>query len=93
MNLLKLLLVALICASVVSPAFAKSYRDPQQRTAFKKDHPCPSTGKTKGACPGYVIDHITPLCAGGADTPANMQWQSKEAAKLKDREERQECRR
>jgi hypothetical protein len=28
------------------------------------------------ACPGYVVDHIMPLCAGGADDPANMMWMS-----------------
>ena len=83
--------LALLLAS--SLAFGKTYRDPAQRAAFVKANPCPSTGKTKGRCPGYVVDHITPLCAGGADRPSNMQWQSKEAAKDKDRLERQECKR
>lgn len=59
---------------------------------FKRTHPCPATGKSSGRCPGYVIDHIAPLCAGGADTPENMQWQSVADAKAKDRLERQECR-
>jgi len=35
--------------------------------------------------PGYVIDHIVPLARGGADTPANMQWQTIQEAKEKDR--------
>jgi hypothetical protein len=56
-----------------------------------KAHPCPSTGKTRGACPGYVVDHVTPLCAGGADRPWNMQWQTVSAAKIKDRDERAQC--
>jgi len=34
---------------------------------------------------GYVIDHVVPLALGGADTPANMQWQTIQAAKKKDR--------
>ncbi len=59
---------------------------------FRKDHPCPATGKTRGACPGYVIDQIKPLCAGGSDRPSNMQWQDIQAAKKKDRLEAQECR-
>ncbi len=25
--------------------------------------------------PGFVVDHILPLCAGGADAVSNMQWQ------------------
>lgn len=60
-------------------------RDPRQTREFRKLHPCPSTGNTTGACPGYVIDHIVPLKRGGADRPENMQWQTKEEAKAKDK--------
>jgi hypothetical protein len=35
--------------------------------------------------PGYVVDHITALKHGGADDPSNMQWQTIEDAKAKDR--------
>ena len=38
------------------------------------------TGYPKGR-PGYVVDHIVPLECGGADTPANMQWQTVVVAK------------
>jgi hypothetical protein len=48
------------------------------------------TGYPKGR-PGYVIDHIRPLACGGADDPSNMQWQTSEAAKAKDRVERIGC--
>jgi hypothetical protein len=53
-----------------------------------ESHPCPVTGAPSGKCPGYVIDHIQALAVGGADDPSNMQWQTKEAAKAKDKWER-----
>jgi len=49
------------------------------------------TGYSKGR-KGYVVDHIIPLECGGADTPSNMQWQTVQEAKIKDRSERN-CRR
>ena len=59
----------------------------ETKHACKKSHPCPSTGKPKGACPGYVIDHIQALKHGGRDAPDNMQWQTVQKAKIKDRME------
>src|SRR5262249_21233926 len=49
------------------------------------------TGYPKGR-KGYVVDHILPLECGGADVRANMQWQTAQEAKIKDRSERN-CRR
>jgi hypothetical protein len=60
-------------------------RSGQARAQFKNSHPCPTTGKSSGSCPGYVIDHIQPLKRDGADASSNMQWQTKTAAKAKDR--------
>jgi hypothetical protein len=60
-------------------------RSPAARAAFERSHPCPATGKTTGACPGYVIDHVKALKHGGADDPSNMQWQTEAEAKAKDR--------
>ena len=60
-------------------------RSAKARDDFKRAHPCPSTGGTSGSCPGYVIDHVQALKHGGADTPSNMQWQTVEAAKAKDK--------
>ncbi len=62
-------------------------RDPAQKAKFERSHPCPSTGKSSGACPGYVVDHVKPLKRGGADRPENMQLQTKAAAKQKDKTE------
>jgi hypothetical protein len=71
-----------IVALVALPAQARDRNVPAQ---FQHTHPCPSTGKMSGACPGYVRDHIKPLCKGGPDTVDNMQWQSVPDAKAKDK--------
>jgi len=39
------------------------------------------------------MDHVIPLCAGGADDPLNLQWQTIADAKAKDREEAEGFRR
>ncbi len=62
----------------------KIKRSAEAKHEFRKSHPCPSTGKSSGSCPGYTIDHVTPLKRGGADSPSNMQWQTNEDAKRKD---------
>lgn len=59
-------------------------RSLEAKHEFKRLHPCPSTGKPSGQCPGYIIDHIKPLKRGGADEPSNMQWQTIEESKAKD---------
>ena len=43
-------------------------------TAYKKLHPCPVTGKTTGACPGWAINHVIPLAKGGCDSVVNLNW-------------------
>jgi hypothetical protein len=58
---------------------------------FQRQHSCPSTGRTTGACPGYVRDHIRALACGGPDAVSNMQWQTTADAKAKDRWERKSC--
>jgi len=37
---------------------------------------------------GYVVDHVIPLSKGGCDCPDNMQWQTIQDAKEKDKWER-----
>lgn len=59
--------------------------------AFRRLNPCPSTGERYGRCPNHIIDHVRALACGGPDTPANMQWQTIEEAKAKDKWERKGC--
>jgi len=90
------IIAALLAASLsafASPRCDTCPRDSNgriQRSAsaikdFKRTNPCPATGKSTGRCSGYVVDHIQALKHGGSDSPDNMQWQTKEAAKEKDR--------
>ncbi len=72
-------------AGVQRDAHGHIKRGEQAKDQFKKANPCPSTGKSSGACPGYVIDHVVPLKQSGADSPSNMQWQTAEQAKQKDK--------
>ena len=60
---------------------------------FQREHLCPSTGETSGACPGYRKDYIVPLGCGGLDVVSNLAWQTVAAAKAKDRWQRSACRR
>lgn len=83
--------LAVLLALSLLPAPAAG-RSAAQKHTFQRQHPCPSTGLHRSACPGYVIDHVQPLCAGGADSPTNMQWQTVADAKRKDVQERRECR-
>ncbi|MEW5905119.1 MAG: HNH endonuclease signature motif containing protein, partial [Pseudomonadota bacterium] len=76
---------------LATPTEAGQPRSYAAKRDFKAAYPCPATGKSKGACPGWVVDHIEPLACGGADSPENMQWQTVEDAKAKDKWERKGC--
>lgn len=75
-----------------SAAAADLQRGSKAEAEFRAAHPCPATGSTRGACKGYVIDRIIPPVCGGAEDPANMQWQTIAEAKAKDKWERIGCR-
>ena len=81
-----------LCASMPT-AEARNPRSHAAKREFVGAHPCPSTGSHKVRnCPGYIIDHVNPLCAGGPDAASNMQWQTVGDARIKDRQERALCR-
>ena len=85
-------IIALVILSLSCVAEAKIPRDRAQVRAFRAEHPCPATGRTRGACPGYHVDHVVPLCAGGPDRPSNMQWITREDHRGKTFVDVRECR-
>jgi len=89
----KPILIAILCSDLALGSDAGQRRDLVARATFVKKNPCPSTGKPRGACPGWVVDHVIAIACGGADLPVNMQWQTVEDAKAKDRWERKGCKR
>ena len=86
------LVSCIVAIAIASTALsAREYRSREVTREFQRKHPCPSTGRTSGACPGYRRDHIEPLACGGPDAVSNMQWQTIRDAKAKDRWERRAC--
>jgi hypothetical protein len=91
-------IVVRLCAAAAALAAAQPCAAAQLDRSFKAEvlfrlaHPCPATGQTYGECTGYVIDRIVPAVCGGAEEPANMQWQTLAEAKAKDRWEKIGCR-
>ena len=88
------LAVAVCLTGIFASATAESRidRDRAQVRAFRSEHPCPDTGRTLGACPGWHVDHVIALCAGGPDRPDNMQWITREDHRLKTLVDVRECR-
>lgn len=85
LTVLFLLAVALLSAGT---RYRHTYpRSREVTREFQREHPCPSTGKKYGPCPGYVKDHVVPLCKGGADATWNLQWSTIAEGKAKDKTE------
>lgn len=89
-----------ILLSLCMQAEAKSYRDPKIRAEFQRLNPCPNKewqirpgtqGGRRGACPGWQVDHIEPLCSGAKDELQNLQWLSVEQHRLKTLVDIQRC--
>jgi hypothetical protein len=71
------------CEACARSANGRIARSATARRAFERGSPSPSTGRSVGACPGYVIDHVQALKHGGLDEPDNMQWQRLKRRKRK----------
>ena len=73
---------AVRCATCPRDSHGKIKRSESAKKEFMRQTGYPHGRK------GYVVDHIVPLSKGGADSTSNMQWQTKEEAKRKDKWER-----
>ena len=62
------------------------------RAEFMRQQPCPSTGATRGPCPGWQVDHIEALVCGGRDELRNLQWLQVQQHREKTRVEVKLCR-
>ena len=78
--------------ALVSFTAAGADRSRSLRAEFQRLNPCPSTGETRGACYGFEVDHLQPICAGGRDEMDNLQWLSIEAHREKTRRDVAACR-
>lgn len=84
-------LTLVLCAAFLDSS-AVAPRSTAVRAEFRKANPCPTTGKTRGACPGWEIDHRQALVCGGADAVENLQWLQIEQHREKTRAEVKLCR-
>ena len=91
-KLLAVLCLSLALAAPFGAAIAKIQRSSAEVSAFKRHNPCPATELRRGACPGWQVDHVQPLCSGGPDTVANMQWLSVKEHRVKTRGDLRVCR-
>lgn len=95
MRLLRLAATIIAASLALSPATCangKPARDGSVLHQFRKANPCPATGKIRGSCPGWEIDHRIALCAGGTDEVNNLQWLKAEQHREKTRKDVQSCR-
>ena len=85
-------LFILIAASLFAVATSADARSAKAVRIFKYHNPCPANDKRQGACPGWEVDHIKPLCLGGEDKADNMQWLTVAQHRAKTRQDLRTCR-
>ena len=84
--------LALIALLLPLLASARIERSAAEVMAFKRSVPCPATGKPELRCAGHEVDHIEPLCAGGADRRENLQYLTIQEHRWKTRTDVRVCR-
>lgn len=98
--MIKRLLITTIFCTLSTNLFAtqierditgKIVRSKEVLYQFQKQNPCPITHKNRGACAGFVKDHIIPLCAGGEDSVQNLKWSEHTYSIFRDAQEKHLC--
>jgi hypothetical protein len=91
LNLTRVAALSLLLAAL--PA-TPAPRSPSVRAEFQRLNPCPATGQPRGACPGWEVDHVVPICLGGpsVDIVSNLQWLPVGAHRNKTRSDIRLCR-
>ena len=82
-----------VLAAAVALSALAGDRSRAVRSEFQRLNPCPETGAKRGACRGWEVDHIVPLCAGGADRVENLQWLTVHEHRRKTKRDVARCRR
>lgn len=85
--------VALLAFAIYSMPAGATDRSRALRAEFQRLNHCPSTGKPRGPCPGWQVDHAVPLCLAGprGDTISNLRWISVDAHRAKTRRDVRLC--
>lgn len=83
-SIIALVIAALLGYRIYSVVHIK--RDPRNVRMFLKEN------GLSGIPRGYQVDHIMPLCAGGDDSPDNMQLLTIREHKRKTRDDVRKCR-
>lgn len=68
-----------MCGEVVRNSNGTIARRRDVLAEYQRLYPCPSTGRTYGACPGWALDHTIPLSCGGCDSVSNLSWMPRRA--------------
>lgn len=89
---LRLTILILVLALGPGAAAQPIERSRAEVRAFRAENPCPSTGRTRGPCAGWQVDHTVALCAAGEDNRRNMAWLSVEDHRWKTFVDARECR-
>ncbi len=76
------------CGFVPRDADGRIKRSKAAIMAFRRQWPCPATGKKTGACPGWALNHSVPLDCGGCDVSQNLEWMRNDVKRVHDTYER-----